>query len=91
MSDQTGICISLLFNALCICIQYRLATLDILLINTKVPRSSKKLIAGVREKHDMVCVYIYAYTCVCVYSMCVHVCVCVYVCVCLYVCMCVRA
>ena len=33
----------------------RLATLNILLINTKVPRSSKKLIAGVKEKHDKVC------------------------------------
>ena len=32
----------------------RLAKLDILLINTKVPRSSKKLIAAVREKHDKV-------------------------------------
>ena len=32
----------------------RLAKLQILLINTKVPRGSKKLIAGVREKHDKV-------------------------------------
>jgi len=44
-----------------------------------------------------VCVYVYAYMCVCVWvrgctcmHVCVHVCVYVYVCVCMYVCVCRR-
>ena len=73
---------------LSVCVQYRLATLDILLINTKVPRSSKKLIAGVREKHDTVCVYTYMHILVYVCIACVCTCVyaCTYVCVCMCAC-----
>lgn len=32
----------------------RMPSVRILLVNTKVPRSTKKMVAGVREKYNMV-------------------------------------
>lgn len=34
---------------------HRMPQLRILLINTKVPRSTKKMVSGVRERYDKVC------------------------------------
>ena len=33
---------------------FRVPEVSVLLVNTKVPRSTKKLVAGVKEKYDMV-------------------------------------